>query len=62
MKDFQIIVEEVSIPNKLKIKLNSHRKTITSMKFNSFGTNFITTGMDGFIRLWDANKSNPLYL
>jgi WD40 repeat protein len=45
------------IPHKLKIKQNAHRKNITSMKFNGFGTNVITTGMDGFIRIWDANKS-----
>jgi WD40 repeat protein len=57
IKDFQIVVEDMVIPHKLKIKQNAHRKNITSMKFNSFGTNVITTGMDGFIRIWDANKS-----
>jgi WD40 repeat protein len=54
-------VEDVTIPKMLKIKVNSHRKNITSMKFNSFGTNLISTGMDGFIRIWDANKSNKRY-
>jgi len=58
IKDFQIVVEDVVIPNKLKVKLSAHRKNITSMKFNSFGTNFITTGVDGFVKVWDANKNS----
>lgn len=57
VKDFQIIVEDVQIPNKLKIKLTAHKKNITSLKFNNFGTNFLTTGADNFIKMWDATKS-----
>lgn len=60
MKDFQIIVEDCVIPHKLKSKSNSHRKNVTSLKFNSFGTSYISTGLDGFIRLWDGNKSNSM--
>jgi hypothetical protein len=57
MKEFQVSVEEVKIPNKLKIKLNAHKKNITSLKFNSFGTAFITTGIDTFVKMWDAAKN-----
>jgi WD40 repeat protein len=57
IKDFQIFVEDVQIPNKLKIKLTAHKKNITSLKFNNFGTNFLTTGVDTFIKIWDASKS-----
>jgi hypothetical protein len=58
VKDFQIQMEDVQIPNKLKIKLNAHKKNLTSLKFNNFGTNFITTGVDTFVKLWDASRSN----
>ncbi len=54
--DFKIFVEDVIIPKKLKIKTKGHKKIITSMKFNSFGTNFITTGDDNFLKIWDATK------
>lgn len=57
IKDFQVFVEDVTIPNKLKIKLNAHKKSITSLKFNGFGTNFITTGVDTFVKMWDASKN-----
>jgi WD40 repeat protein len=57
VKDFQIYVEDVAIPSKLKLKLNAHKKNITSLKFNSFGTSFITTGVDNFVKIWDAVKS-----
>ena len=61
MADFQIIVEDMVIPHKLKSKSTAHRKNVTSMKFNSFGTNYITTGVDGFVRIWDANKSKIMF-
>jgi WD40 repeat protein len=57
VKEFQIQLEDVQIPNKLKIKLSAHKKNITSLKFNNFGTNFITTGVDAFVKLWDASRS-----
>jgi len=27
------------------------------MKFNNFGTSFVTAGVDGIVKQWDANKS-----
>jgi hypothetical protein len=60
VKEFQIQLEDVLIPNKLKIKLNAHKKNITSLKFNNFGTNFITTGIDTFVKLWDASRSKSI--
>jgi len=55
--DFKIIVEDVIIPKKLKLKTKGHKKNITCLKFNSFGTNLITTGDDNFVKIWDATKS-----
>jgi len=55
--DFKIIVEDVVIPKKLKLKIKGHKKNITSLKFNSFGTNCISTGDDNFVKIWDATKS-----
>lgn len=60
--DYTVFVEDVVIPNKLKIKLNGHRKNITSLKFNNFGTNFITTGVDNFVKNWDAVKSRNIFI
>ena len=60
-KDYKIIVEDVVIPKKLKLKSKGHKKIVTSMKFNSFGTNFITTGDDNFVKIWDANKSKNFF-
>lgn len=60
--DFKIIVEEVQIPKKLKLKAKAHKKIITSMKFNGFGTHFITTGDDNFVKVWDATKSKFNFL
>jgi WD40 repeat protein len=54
--DFKIIVEDVVIPKKLKLKTKAHKKIITSLKFNGFGTNFLTTGDDNFVKVWDATK------
>ena len=62
IRDFQVFVEDVQIPNKLKIKLSGHKKNITSLKFNNFGTNFISTGVDNFVKIWDAAKSILVYL
>jgi len=61
VKEFQIQLEDVQIPNKLKIKLNAHKKNLTSLKFNNFGTNFITTGVDTFVKLWDASRSKIFF-
>jgi hypothetical protein len=57
VKDYQVFVEDVQIPHKIKIKLTAHKKNITSLKFNSFGSNFLTTGVDTFVKMWDGNKS-----
>lgn len=56
-QDFQVFVEDVLIPNKLKMKAKGHKKNITSIKYNNFGTNFLTSGSDAFIKLWDSVKS-----
>lgn len=60
--DFKIIVEDVVIPKKLKLKTKCHKKNITSLKFNGFGTNFLSTGDDNFVKLWDATKSKKKFL
>lgn len=57
MDDFMIVVEEVKIPNKLKSKLSSHNKVITSIKFNNFGSNMVSCSADSFIKYWDCSKS-----
>ena len=51
------MVEDVVIPKKLKLKVKAHKKNITCLKFNGFGTNFISTGDDNFVKIWDATKS-----
>ena len=56
--NFMVNVEEVQIPKKLKFKYKPHSKGITSITFNSFGSNFITTGSDNFIKLWDTSKNS----
>ena len=56
--NFMVNVEEVQIPKKLKFKFKPHSKGITSITFNSFGSNFITTGSDNFIKLWDTSKNS----
>lgn len=61
IKDYQIQFEDVIIPKTLKLKFSAHRKALTSLKFNGFGTNFITTGGDNFVKLWDASKSNYIH-
>lgn len=55
--DFKIMVEETKIPNKIKCKLPAHRKNITGISFNTFGSNFLSCSADHFIKNWDCTKS-----
>ena len=50
-------VETVEIPNKLQYKFKFHNKSITSICFNGFGSNLITTGADNFIKIIDTSKN-----
>ena len=58
LPNYMVNVEEVQIPKKLKLHYKPHSKGITSLTFNSFGSNFITTGSDNFIKLWDTSKNS----
>jgi WD40 repeat protein len=58
LPNYMVNVEEVQIPKKLKLNYKPHSKGITSLTFNSFGSNFITTGSDNFIKLWDTSKNS----
>lgn len=57
LDEFKILVEEVKIPNKVKCKLPAHKKNITEIYFNPFGSNFISCSSDYFIKNWDSAKS-----
>ena len=50
-------VESVEIPSKLQYKFKFHNKSITSICFNGFGSNLITTGADNFIKIIDTSKN-----
>ena len=50
-------VESVEVPNKLQYKFKFHNKSITSICFNGFGSNLITTGADNFIKIIDTSKN-----
>ena len=52
MSKFKVDVEEVKVPKNLKLKFKPHNKGITSITFNSFGNNFLTSGTD------NANGNN----
>lgn len=58
--DFKVMVEETKIPNKIKCKLPAHRKNITGIPFNTFGSNFLSCSADNFIKNWDCTKSKFL--
>ena len=60
LPNYMVNVEEVQIPKKLKLNYKPHSKGITSLTFNSFGSNFITTGSDNFIKLWDTSKNSEI--
>lgn len=60
LPDIQVNVEEVVIPKTVKFKYRSHGKGITSIAFNAFGSNFLTTGSDNFIKNWDCSKMQEL--
>lgn len=60
LDEFKIVVEETKIPNKIKLKMAGHRKNITDISFNAFGSNFITASADFFIKNWDASKSKTI--
>ena len=50
-------VESVEVPSKLQYKFKFHNKSITSICFNGFGSNLITTGADNFIKIIDTSKN-----
>ena len=50
-------VESVEIPSKLQYKFKFLNKSITSICFNGFGSNLITTGADNFIKIIDTSKN-----
>ena len=54
--NFMVNVEEVQISKKLKSKFKPNSKGLTSITFNSFGSNLITTGSDNFIKIRDTFK------
>ena len=58
--NFQVNVEDVIIPKTIKYKFKSHNKGINSITFNGFGSNFLTTGTDNFIKNWDCSKYQEL--
>ena len=60
LPNYMVNVEEVQIPKKLKLNYKPHSKGITSLTFNSFGSNFITTSSDNFIKLWDTSKNSEI--
>ena len=48
------------LPNYMVNNYKPHSKGITSLTFNSFGSNFITTSSDNFIKLWDTSKNSEI--
>lgn len=58
--DFQISLENCIIPKSLKVKSRPHKKGVTSIFFNAIGTNFITTGIDNFVKNWDCSKNTEI--
>lgn len=60
MSSFKVDVEDVKVPKSLKLKFKPHNKGITSISFNSFGNNLITSGSDNFIKHWDTSKNSEI--
>lgn len=60
MSKFKMDVEDVKVPKNLKLKFKPHSKGITSITFNSFGNNFLTSGTDNFIKHWDTSKNSEV--
>jgi len=60
IKHITSFVDNVKIPTRLKSKSIAHNKNITSLKFDSFGSNYITSGCDSYVKNWDACRSNKI--
>ncbi len=58
LNDFPGLDERVKIPTNLSTYCRAHEKKISSLFFNKACNNFITTGMDNEVKLWNAIKGN----
>ena len=59
-KKYYSPIEETNIPKKLKFNYKIHLKEITSLSFSNYGQNFLTTGGDNIIKLFETSKNKEI--